>query len=149
VWTGVVFPAVTTSTVSSIGYGSATCGGNVTNDGGESYIERGVCWSTTDSPTISDSKITSGSGSGTYTCSVIGLTPNTTYYIKAFATNAAGTVYGNQYSFTTLTSPIIGETFQGGKIAYILQAGDPGYVSGEIRGLIAAPSDQSTGAPWG
>jgi len=148
-WTGAVFPAVTTSSVSSIGYGSATSGGNVTNDGGELDIVRGVCWSTTGSPTIADSKITSGTGSGTYICVVTGLTSNTTYYIRAFATNAAGTVYGDQNSFTTLTTPIVGESFQGGKIAYILQSGDPGYVLGEIHGLIAAPSDQSTGASWG
>ena len=76
-----------------------------------------------------------------------GLAPLTTYYVRAYATNANGTGYGPSYSFTTLAIAV-GDYYQGGKIAYIFVSGDPGYVAGQIHGLIAATSDQSTGLQW-
>ena len=80
---------------------SATCGGNVTSDGGATVTQRGICYSTSPNPTTSSQTISGGSGTGSYTCSLSGLSSNTTYYVRAYAINSAGTAYGNQQSFTT------------------------------------------------
>jgi hypothetical protein len=95
-------PTVTTTAVSSVTTTSAVSGGNVTSSGGATLIARGVCWSTLPNPTTANSKTTDGSGIGTFTSNITGLTPNTTYHVRAYATNAAGTEYGNDLSFTTL-----------------------------------------------
>ena len=94
-------PTVTTNSVSNTGTTSATCGGNVTSDGGATVTARGVCWSTSQNPTTSSSHTTNGSGTGSFTSSITGLTANTTYYVRAYATNSAGTAYGTQRTFTT------------------------------------------------
>ena len=94
-------PTVTTNSVSDIGVDIATCGGNVTSDGGASVTGRGVCWSTSPNPTVSNNHTTDGSGTGSFTSGMTGLTPNTTYYVRAYATNSVGTAYGAQVSFTT------------------------------------------------
>lgn len=95
-------PVVITSDVNDITKTSATCGGNVTDDGGSEVGVKGVCWSTTSNPTIDkDAHTSDGSGIGNYTSSITGLTSNTTYYVRAYATNSAGTSYGEQKNFTT------------------------------------------------
>jgi len=76
----------------------------VTSDGGSSVTARGVCWSTSQNPTTSNSKTTNGTGLGTYTSNITGLSPNTTYYVRAYATNSQGTAYGEQRTFKTLTA---------------------------------------------
>ena len=96
-------PTVTTSTVSNTTSSTATCGGNVTNDGNATVTARGVCWSTSHNPTVSNSHTTDGSGTGNFTSSMTGLSANTTYYVRAYATNSVGTAYGNEVSFTTLS----------------------------------------------
>ena len=95
-------PTVTTTNVSNITQTTATSGGNVTSDGGANVTARGVCWSTSQNPTISNSHTTDGSGTGSFTSNITGLTANTTYYVRAYATNEKGTSYGEQKSFTTL-----------------------------------------------
>ena len=96
---------VTTSSITGITQTTATSGGNVTDGGGTSVIARGVCWSTTQNPTISNSKTVDGSETGSFTSTLTGLTGNTTYYVRAYATNSVSTSYGNQVSF--LTSPLM------------------------------------------
>ena len=95
-------PGVTTSVVTNIGRTSASCGGSVNSDGGADVTERGVCWGTSHNPTISGQHIPSGSGLGDFTCSITGLSVNTTYYVRAYAKNSKGTAYGEERSFATL-----------------------------------------------
>ena len=97
----ITLPTVTTNNVSNIAQTTATGGGNVTGDGGAAVTARGICWSTSPNPTVSNSHTTDGTGTGAFTSSMTGLTPNTTYYVRAYATNSAGTSYGEQKSFTT------------------------------------------------
>jgi len=97
-------PAVTTIMISNIAASSATGGGVVSADGGESVTARGLCWSTTSHPTVSNSNASGGSGLGSFTSSLTGLNPATTYYVRAYATNSTGTAYGNEVSFTTPTT---------------------------------------------
>lgn len=143
------FATLTTTSATSITLISATTGGNITNDGGATITTRGICWSKSVNPTITDSVITNGNGIGSFSVSMTNLSPGTTYYVRAFATNVAGTAYGNEVSFTT-TPLSIGVSYQGGIVAYIFQLGDPGYIAGETHGIIASPSDQSSSnIQWG
>lgn len=97
-----VKPEVETSNVSNITETSATGGGVVTSDGGSSIIERGVCWSKECNPEVSDNHLIVGGGTGSFTCNLTNLEPNTTYYLKAYAINSAGIAYGSEVSFVTL-----------------------------------------------
>jgi hypothetical protein len=137
-----------TTAASSITYTSATSGGNITNDFGNTISARGICWSTSQNPTTANSKTTESGTTGSFTSNITGLTASTLYYVRAYATNAAGTSYGAQVSFTTSALPQIGDSYQGGIIAYILGSGDPGYDANVLHGLIVAPSDQGQ-ADWG
>ena len=94
-------PVLTTTDITSIWHTTAMSGGTVTNDNGLTVTARGVCWSTTQNPTIASSKTTDGTGAGNFVSSITGLTPNTTYYARAYATNSAGTGYGSALTFTT------------------------------------------------
>jgi len=98
-----VLPTVTTTAVTDITQTTATSGGNVTSDGGATVTARGVCWSTSSNPTTAGSHTTDGSGTGTFVSNLTGLTANTLYYVRAYATNSVGTSYGNELTFTTLT----------------------------------------------
>lgn len=95
-------PVVTTNEITDITQTTATCGGTVTSDGGANVTARGVCWSTSQNPTISNSHTTDGNGTGSFTSNITGLTANTTYYVRAYATNEKGTSYGEEKSFETL-----------------------------------------------
>lgn len=94
-------PSVTTDIISSYTSNSAVGGGIVTSEGASSVTARGVCWSNSDYPTINDNHTTDGTGTGSFTSNLTGLTANTPYYLKAYATNSMGTSYGNQVTFTT------------------------------------------------
>ncbi|MDZ7695438.1 MAG: GDSL-type esterase/lipase family protein [Deltaproteobacteria bacterium] len=103
-------PTVTTTAVSAITATSASSGGDVTSDGGAFVTARGVCWSTSANPTVSNDKTTDGTGTGSFTSAITGLSPGTTYHVRAYATNSAGTAYGSDVSFTTLTTPTVTTT---------------------------------------
>ena len=97
-----LLPTVTTAEVTDITYTSAICGGEVTFDGNVEVIARGICWSTSQNPTIDDNKTTNGQGVGSFTSQIPDLVPNTQYYVRAYATNEVGTAYGEEVTFTTL-----------------------------------------------
>lgn len=92
---------VVTSSIASYTATSAVLNGNVTNDNGSSVMERGFCWSTSQYPTVTGSHISVGSGTGNFSGTVTNLTRNTTYYVRAYATNSNGTSYSSQLSFQT------------------------------------------------
>jgi hypothetical protein len=96
-------PVITTTTVTAISYTTANSGGEVTSDGGSAVTVKGVCWNTSLDPTTANNKTTDGKGTGSFTSSLAGLIAGTIYYVRAYATNVAGTGYGNQVLFTTLT----------------------------------------------
>ncbi len=95
-------PTVTTTAVSNVTTTTADSGGNVTADGGDAVTARGVCWSTSANPTTADDKTTDGSGTGVFTSNLTGLSPGTTYYVAAYATNSVGTAYGADVTFATV-----------------------------------------------
>jgi hypothetical protein len=93
---------LSTMPVINIDSTSAVCGGECSLfNGGSPITQRGVVWSTTPNPTTANNNTIDGSGTGSFSSTLTGLTANTTYYIKAYATNANGTSYGNEVSFTT------------------------------------------------
>lgn len=97
----------TRSPVINITYTSASIEGEVTSAGNSVITARGICWSTQQMPTISDSKTNNMGGTGSFTNTITGLLPNTTYYVRAYASNSTGTNYGGQINFTTLRLPTI------------------------------------------
>ena len=115
----VAAPTVTTTAISNIDKTTATGGGNVTADGGATVTAHGICWSTSQNPTVDGSHTTDGTGTGSFTSSMTGLTANTTYYVRAYATNSAGTTYGEQVSFTTLPYGIPGDVDGNGSLNVI------------------------------
>ena len=141
-------PTVSTTAASNITSSTATSGGNITNDFGYTITARGVCWSTSQSPTTADSKTTESGTTGIFTSNISGLNRSTLYYVRAYATSAGGTSYGAQVSFTT-SALGIGDSYQGGIVAYILQPGDPGYDANVRHGFVATAYDVSVGAVWG
>jgi hypothetical protein len=140
--TTLITPTLTTIITSSVTGNNAICVGKVTNQGGATITERGVCYSTNANPTITDSLLLSVSGTDSFSVNLTGLLSNTIYYIRAYAKSGAGVGYGNEISFTTLNQIIaVGQNYNGGIIFYVDDTGR--------HGLIAAATDQSTSADWG
>ncbi|MBK9284802.1 MAG: hypothetical protein IPM51_10885 [Sphingobacteriaceae bacterium] len=94
-------PVVSTSAISSIGPFSAIGGGNVSSEGTSAITKVGVCWDVNPNPTTLKPNTNNGAGVGTFTSVLSGLGENVTYYVRAYATNASGTAYGNEVSFKT------------------------------------------------
>jgi uncharacterized protein (TIGR02145 family) len=99
-WGGCL-PRVTTTAASSVTLTGAITGGDVTSDGGSPVTGRGSAYGKVQNPTIADSTTSDGTGTGVFTSTLIGLTASTNYFVRAYATNSVGTIYGNEESFTT------------------------------------------------
>jgi hypothetical protein len=110
---------------------SAISGGNITSDGGATVTSRGICWSVSPNPTITDDTTINGNGTGTFSSNLIGLNANTTYYVRSYAVNSAGITYGNEISFTTLNTLIVGQNYQGGIVAFLDNSGMHGLIVSE------------------
>jgi hypothetical protein len=96
-----VVPTVITSALTNIVQTGATGGGNVTSNGGAAVTTRGIVWSILPNPTTGNTKTMNGSGNGLFVSMLTGLTPNTTYHVRAYAINTAGVGYGNDIAFAT------------------------------------------------
>lgn len=141
----IAIPVLTTTAITGITGVQAVSGGNVTSQGGAAVTARGVCWNTATNPTIALGTLTNnGSGTGTFASTITGLGPGTTYYVRAYATNAGGTAYGSVVSFTT-TNLAVGDAYGGGIVFYILAPGDAGYSASVQHGLIRTPSRSYSG----
>jgi uncharacterized protein (TIGR02145 family) len=94
-------PKLTTSEVTNITPNTATSGGSIISDGNKDIFIEGVCWSTNKSPTIEQNRTLDDYGVGSFTSTIIGLTPNTVYHVRAYAINDIGVGYGNEVTFST------------------------------------------------
>jgi uncharacterized protein (TIGR02145 family) len=126
-------PQVNTTSITNVTPSSALATGEVISDGGDQNTTRGFCYSTTSNPIISNDTTMNGTGLGVYSVTLQNLTPSTTYYVRAYATNSVGTSYGNELYFTSALTTI-GSNFAGGIVFYIDSTGQ--------HGLVCAPNDQ-------
>lgn len=141
---------LTTAAASSISSTSATSGGNITDDGGKTITSRGVCWSTSQIPTVANDTTSDGSGTGSFSSSITGLSAGTTYYVRAFARTNIGVSYGDQINFTTsslstptVTTVSVVEQFIAGNYRYDsgLNVTSEGTSPITKRGFVCGPSD--------
>jgi len=137
-------PTIISAAISDISQTSAISGGNIVDDGGASITARGVCWFTSDNPTISDFKTSDGIGAGIFTSNLSDLLPGKLYHVRAYAINSEGVGYGPDIAFTTVSSASlsIGDTYQGGIIFYLNGTYPDQY------GLVCAQNDQGASVPW-
>jgi hypothetical protein len=144
-WLGGGYATVLTQAATGIGAQTATLNGDILDDGGSAIIEKGFVYSTSPSPTLTDNVLTAGSGPGSFNATATGLMIGQTYFVRAYATNDAGTVYGNEITFSTNSTYNLGDIGPAGGFIFY----DKGFYSDGWRYMEAAPVDQSTGINWG
>ena len=143
-----VLATLITLPIGNITTTSAVSGGTISNSGGTTITHRGICWNNTPNPTTADSMIENGAGTGSFTINLSWLSPNTTYYVRAFAINSAGTAYGNELSFTTSTSntiissnPGAGVTFNGYTYSSIVLGNGQEWMAENLKTTVYANGD--------
>jgi uncharacterized protein (TIGR02145 family) len=134
------FAVLSTLAAGNITSNGATSGGNITNSGGTNITQRGVCWSTSQNPSTADNSTSDGAGVGSFTSTLNGLTANTTYYVRAYAINSAGTAYGNEQSFITsntgsgiVSNPGAGVTYSGYTYSSVVLGNGQEWMSENLR----------------
>jgi len=151
---GTTLPTLTTAAVTNITTNSATSGGNITSDGGQPVTARGVVWNTTPNPTLGSNQgfTTNGTGTGAFVSNLTGLSQNTTYYVRAYATNSNGTAYGNELEFITLGSSGCGSpvtfTYNGSSVTYgtVVSANDKCWLDRNLGATQVATSSTDVSA---
>lgn len=147
--TTVVGASVTLATlpVRYIGMDSAISGGRIINSGGEQVVEAGICWSKNPQPTVNNFLKERSIASDSFTCVLNNLGPGEAYYVRAYAVTASGIWYSQQRTFATDILKY-GDVMKGGMLFYVLQAGDPGYKSGEFHGLVLHVITSNSTITW-
>ena len=135
--------SVSTNPISTITTNTAICGGNITSDGGAAVTQRGVCWSINPNPTIAINSTSNGSGTGNFISNISGLSPATTYYVRAYAINTIGVSYGNEVAFTSSieTNPGLGVTFDGYTYSSFVLGNGQEWMAENLRTTIFANGD--------
>lgn len=137
--------SILTTAVASITGTTAVSGGTIFNDGGSPITQRGICYSNTPTPTTANTTVISGSGTGSFTSNLSGLSPTTTYYVRAYAINSAGTAYGNEVSFTTdvniVSNSGAGVTFDGYTYSSIVLGNGQEWMAENLRTTVYANGD--------
>jgi uncharacterized protein (TIGR02145 family) len=139
-------PVLSTTAATAITATTASSGGSISSDGGAAIIARGVCWSNSPNPTTANNVTTNGTGTGNFSSNLTGLQPSTTYYVRAYATNAVNTVYGNVVQFTTLSDVIVsnpgaGVTFGGYTYATVVLGNGQEWMAENLRTTTYANGD--------
>ncbi|MBE7172638.1 MAG: T9SS type A sorting domain-containing protein [Williamsia sp.] len=137
-------PSVSTTSINQFTNNSCMMGGNVTDEQLASVTDRGVVYNTTGTPTTADAKVQIGNGLGTYSQTITGLTPGTLYYVRAYATNSAGTTYGSQLSFTT-ASPFVLNRIHYFNTAWVSTASQPTPFTKYVEGWNITATSTGTG----
>lgn len=133
--------------------------GSAISDSSSPIIEKGICYDTIEFPTVENSRNFSDTDFNTtdrffpgyFTIKLKSLKAGANYFVRAYATTKGGTAYGETFKLTTesLSNLVVGDNYGGGQLAYILKQGDPGFIDGEIHGIIVAPFDLPDRYVWG
>lgn len=138
---------IKTSVIRYVGLDTAFAGGVIVNPSSEAIIRAGICYSKNPQPTINDMIVERVGNADSFSCELKNLTFQQAYYIKAFVETSSGITYGPQRTFAT-DPGVNGAFVQGGILFYTLQPGDPGYIPGEVHGLVAANNFSTTTYSW-
>jgi uncharacterized protein (TIGR02145 family) len=134
-------PIISTNAITNISSSGAVSGGNITSNGGANITARGICWSTSANPTIDlITKTNDGIVTGSFTSTMTGLTANTTYYVRAYATNSVGTGYGAQQTFTTLSAVVLPSVTIGTQVWTTQNLSVVRYRNGDIIPQVTDPT---------